>query len=64
MQSALSPTLPIPAVASPHHYEAEMMQLRSQLAMLRNEKREADDQAYRETQNAKRLSAELCSMRD
>ena len=32
--------------------------------MLRSEKRESDDQAYREAQNAKRLSAELCSMRD
>lgn len=32
--------------------------------MLRNEKRESDDHAYREAQNAKRLSTELCSMRD
>lgn len=64
MQSGLSPTIQIPTITSPHHQEAEMVQLRSQLSMMRNEKREADDQAYRETQNAKRLSAELSMMRD
>ena len=62
MQSALSPQNY--TVASAAQQEAEIARLQSQLAMLRNEKRESDDQAYREAQNAKRLSAELCSMRD
>jgi len=51
-------------VYSGAHQDAEIARLQSQLSMLRSEKRESDDQAYREAQNAKRLSAELCSMRD
>ena len=38
--------------------------MKSQIQMLRHEKRESDDMAYRESCNAKRLSGELISLRD
>ena len=44
--------------------DSRLDEMKSQMQMLRHEKREADDLAYREAQNAKRLSSELVSMRD
>lgn len=44
--------------------DSRLEEMKSQMQMLRHEKREADDIAYREAQNAMRLSSELVSMRD
>lgn len=44
--------------------DSRIEDMQTQMQMLRHEKREADDLAYREAQNAKRLSTELVTMRD